>query len=60
VRIARTNLVHAYDRVGPDCFNICMGVPYWELEPRGPDLRALFRVALRAQRLVAESKKTRP
>lgn len=45
---ARLDLAHAYDRIGGDAFNVLFDTLVWDLPPRGPDRRALFRAALHA------------
>lgn len=46
IAVARSNLVSCYDWVGIDAFNALYDALIWEILPRGPDRRALFRSAL--------------
>jgi hypothetical protein len=48
VAAARSNLVKSYDWIGVDAFNALYDALIWEILPRGPDRRALFRSALHA------------
>lgn len=59
-RVARGNLVRAYDLLGADCWAVIFDSLVWEVMPRGPDRRALFRAALHAlaQALNAENPPT--
>ena len=43
---ARLDLAHAYDAIGGDAFNVLFDVLVWDIAPRGPDRRALFRAGL--------------
>lgn len=45
---ARSDLAHAYDAIGGDCWGVAYDALVWDIEPRGPDRRALFRAALYA------------
>jgi hypothetical protein len=38
---ARSDLAHAYDAIGADCWGAAYDALVWDIEPRGPDRRAL-------------------
>jgi len=45
---ARIALARIYDAIGADGFNALFDVLVWDIEPRGPDRKALLRAALHA------------